>query len=504
MRYFSTILCFLFFFSLSASAQQSRQIKFVKARTIEYDKAIAADAQRALGEVVFEHEGSFLYCDSAWFYTNRNAIDAFGNVHIKMSDTLNIYSDKLTYNGADKTAQLIDNVKLIDKQTTLTTNKLLYDRKTEIAYYNEGGKIIDKENTLTSVKGYYFTREKNFFFKDKVALINPQYVIYSDTLLFNTETEVAYFFGPTDIVSKENTIYCENGWYNTKTDIASFGINSHLKNKNQYLEADSFYYDRVRDFGKAYQNVVIFDSTQNITLTGNYAEYNRYDKLSFITDSAAAIMAKNTDSLFLHADVLTVEFDSLQTTRNMFAYNHARFFSKDLQGSCDSLVYNATDTLITMYSAPVLWADKNQLSADTIVVLLRNKQLDQLKLFSSAFIISKSDSLQFNQLKGKFMHGFLSNNKLYKINVQGNAESIYYANEDNGAHLGINKAIAISMTIWLAENKIQSIVFFEKPEATLYIPTELSQKEQKLKNFNWQISKRPVDRFDIFRIINPE
>ncbi|MEI8202475.1 MAG: OstA-like protein [Bacteroidota bacterium] len=494
---------FILILHQSISAQ-TRQIKFVKARTIEYDKDIAADAQRALGDVVFEHEGSYLYCDSAWFYTNRNAIDAFGSVHIKMSDTLNIYSEKLTYNGDNKTAELIDNVKLVDKQTVLTTNKLLYDRKTEIANYNEGGKIVDKENTLTSLKGYYFTRDKNFFFKDKVILNNPQYNIYSDTLLFNTETEIAYFFGPTDIISKENTIYCENGWYNTKSDLASFGRHSHMKNQNQYLEADSFYYDRVKDFGKAYRNVIIFDSTQNITFTGNYAEYNKYDKLSFITDSAAAIMVKNSDSLFLHADILTVEFDSLQTIRNMFAYNNSRFFSKDLQGCSDSLVYNASDTLITMYGLPILWADKNQLSADTILVLFRNKQVDQMKLFSSAFIISQGDSSQFDQLKGKFMHGFLNNNKLYKINVQGNAESLYFANEDNGNRIGINRAIAISMTIWLAENKIQSILFYDHPEATLFTPGELSQKEQRLKYFNWQMDKRPINKHDIYRIITTQ
>ncbi len=502
MNYKVFLIVIINFCFITAFGQQKRQIKFVKARTIEFDKQIAADAQRALGDVVFEHDGSFLYCDSAWFYTNRNAIDAFGNVHIKVSDTLDIYSELLTYNGDNRTAELLNNVKLVDKQTVLTTNKLFYDRKTDVANYNQGGKIVDKENTLTSKKGYYYTKDKNFFFKEDVVLINPQYNIYSDTLLFNTATEIAYFFGPTNIISKENTIYCENGWYNTKTDIASFSLHSHLKNQNQYLEADSFYYDRVKHFGKSYKNVLIYDSIQNVTLTGNYGEYNGEGKLSFVTDSAVATMVKGSDSLFLHADILTVEFDSQQTTRNMFAYNHTRFYSKDLQGLCDSLVYNALDTMITMYNAPSIWAEQNQLTADTICIYFRNKQVDQMKLFSSSFIISLGDSVEFNQLKGKNMHGFFKNNKLFKINVFGNAESIYYANEDKGDKIGVNKAIATNMSIFLSESKVRSIIFYDKPEATLYKNKELSPKELKLKNFNWQIEKRPLDKLDIFRVIS--
>ena len=63
----------------------------------------------------FKQDYSTLSSDSAYFYPQDNAFDAFGHVWINQGDTLNIYSDKLNYNGNTKVAILTDNVKMIDK-----------------------------------------------------------------------------------------------------------------------------------------------------------------------------------------------------------------------------------------------------------------------------------------------------------------------------------------------------------------------------------------------------
>jgi len=465
-------------------------------RSHEIDKNISV----LVGNVIFNHEGTRLYCDSAYFFQIDNRVEAFSNVRIRMSDTLNIYGDTLKYDGNTKIAEIYNNVKLVDNQTILSTNFLNYSRNSGIASYYTGGKIIDKENNLTSKIGHYYTSKKEFFFKKDVLLVNPKYTIDSDTLMFNTSSEIAYFYGPTNIVSKENTIYCENGWYNTKTDKSQFSKNAWLQTKNQHLEGDSLYYDRKIGFGKAFMNVTLIDTAKNIIIKGNYIENSELFHKSIATDSVMAIFIDNGDSLYLHADTLRAKYDTADNIELIYAYHKVKFFRIDMQGMCDSLSFMMKDSLMTMFYAPVLWTDENQLSADTIHLLSGNNKMKEMLLRNNAFIISQSDSNQFNQVKGKNMQGFFSNNELNKVLVKGNSETIYYMKEqDSKDLLGINKAIASDLLIFIKDKQIETITFIKSPEGTLFPLKELPEADRVLKNFKWRDSQRPKQKYDVFK-----
>ena len=45
------------------------------------------------------HDSTWLYCDSAYLNEKENNVIAYGHVHIKVSDTLNIFGDTLKYDG---------------------------------------------------------------------------------------------------------------------------------------------------------------------------------------------------------------------------------------------------------------------------------------------------------------------------------------------------------------------------------------------------------------------
>ena len=475
-------------------SQNKAKIEIVKAKTLEYDNK-AIRAQRLIGNVVLKHEDTYLYCDSAYIYEESNSTDAFGHVRIYISDTLSIFGDYLNYNGNTRIAELHDSVRLVDNKATLTTNHLTFNRNTETATYYNGGKIVDSKNTLTSKIGYYFTQKKEYFFKDSVSLVNPEYDMLSDTLRYNTISATAYFYGPTVIHSDENVIYCENGWYNTDNDISQFRKNAYIIKKERSVTGDSLFYDRTKGLGIAIRNVIINDTVQHIVSTGQYAEYRENDGYFFITDSTVATIISDNDSLFLHSDTLWVTFDTAQEARTLLAYHSARFFRNDLQGQCDSLVYDFTDSIITLNDSPILWTKSNQLTADTIKLLVRNNTVDKMYLINSAFIISlnKTDLKSYDQLKGKIMTGYLSDGHLKKIFVNGNAETLYYVREDDGSLIGIDKA---------ESSDISSIVYLVKPTETLYPEKDLPESERKLKNFKWYSEERPKSKMDIFRKVN--
>jgi lipopolysaccharide export system protein LptA len=317
--------------------------------------------------------------------------------------------------------------------------------------------------------------------------------------MFNTITEIAYFFGPTHIVSKENTIYCENGWYNTKTDKSQFSKNAWLQTKNQHLEGDSLYYDRKIGFGKAFNNVTLVDTVKNIIIKGNYIENSELFHKSMVTDSVLAIFVDKGDSLFLHADTLRAKYDTSDNIELIIAFNKVKFFRKDIQGCCDSLSFMMKDSIMSMYFDPVLWTDENQLTADTIHLITGEKEMKEILMRSNAFIASQSDSNQYNQVKGKNMRGFFNKNELYRVNVSGNSETIYYMKEENSKDLlGINKAVSSDLLIFINNKQIESITFMKSPEGTLYPVKDLAEPDRLLKNFKWRDAQRPKEKMDVF------
>ena len=121
------MLLFVFFIS-SVKAQKVAKVRF-SASTTEVDAKLGKDTKRLLGNVMFEHGGARMYCDSAYFYSRKNSLDAFNNVYINQGDTVHLYGEYLHYEGNTKIAQIRRSVKLINRETTLTTealDRLLY------------------------------------------------------------------------------------------------------------------------------------------------------------------------------------------------------------------------------------------------------------------------------------------------------------------------------------------------------------------------------------------
>ncbi|MBX7182632.1 MAG: organic solvent tolerance protein OstA [Bacteroidia bacterium] len=499
IQFFGTLVFLLL--HLGIKAQESSKIEILHANSLEYDESVVGKTKRLIGDVKLLHEGAIMYCDSAWMNQETNTVQAFNRIHIEQGDTLDLYGDKLDYDGNTKKAIVTGKVvKLIDKDITLTTTIIHYDRNTGIANYQNGGKIVDKKSTLTSELGYYYSSTKDFYYRKNVKVVNKDYTILCDTLRFNTKTEISYFLGPTHIVTKDSSkIYCEYGWNDTKRELSRFEKNTRIISDKQEMLADAILYDEKIKKGLAYCYVQIIDTANQTNILGDFAEYfQAYDR-TMMTDNALLVQYDKKDTLFLHADTLrSFTPDTTKDQRMIKAYYKVRFYKSDIQGTCDSLSYFQGDSLMRMYGAPVLWSDSNQITADTLYLKMHEGKVSDLYLRNNSFIISREDSVNFNQIKGRFMHAFLRENKLYKVRVEGNSETLYYAKESDGNDIGVNKAESSDMLIWVQENKVQKITFITKPTAILHPMKEMNPETRKLKDFKWYEEKRPKDRKDIF------
>lgn len=286
------ILCFLLLVLASAAMAQKKSI----VNLIQSEKSTATKINgKQLVKVykgTFKQDYSLLRSDSAYFYPDLNSFDAFGNVNINQGDTLNIFSDKLNYNGNTKIAILTDNVKMVDRDATLTTNYLTYNTASRVGTYTGGGKLINKDNVLTSKNGYYFAFSRDSYFRYDVVLTTVDALIKTDTLRYNTGTRISYFYGPTNIygTKDKDTLYTENGQYNTITEQANFGKKNSYRQGTKSLKGDSLFYDKLKGYGRAVKNITFEDREQKVTIKGDLATYYRADEKTIVTENAYVVL----------------------------------------------------------------------------------------------------------------------------------------------------------------------------------------------------------------------
>lgn len=495
MRKLSLYFLILFFFGLNQSllfAQASQKVEILSAKNFEYIKLQDKNVSKLIGNVKLKQQDTYMDCDSALIYETENLVEAFSNVRIKYRDSVTITGNYLIYDGATKRALLSKNVTLEDRNMLLSTEQLDYDLNNQYGYYVNGATITTKENKLTSKLGYFYARKNEFFFKEQVVLTNADYTMTSDTLMYNTKTKTAYFFGSTKIIGEKESIYCENGWYNTAKDQSQFSNNAVLVSERKVLIADSLYYDRKLQLGKAFRNIHIYDSIQKIHLFGQYGYSNEKIGVTQVSHKSKAIKLMNEgDSLFLYADTIFMTQKYKKQKETLRLFHQVKIFKSDLQAVCDSLVYVRDDSTIWMFRNPIMWSGLNQIISDTICFFLNAGKLDSFNLMANALIISKVKGAHFNQIRGRNMKGQLDSGRIEFVRVLGNAQSIHYEKEDSVNFIGVNEIDCSYMNFIFEKGQIKRAVFETAPTAIMHPPDAIKPEDFRLKGFKWYENKRP-------------
>lgn len=497
-KLFFLLISFSFFWSHFSIAQEKKKIILEYADFTDHNQTEIPGAVVLIGNVRVNHDGAIITCNKAYQFIDENYIKLFGNVKINQGDTLFMDSRYAEYNGDKKFAYATGNVNMRSPEMSLVTDTINLDRNTQQAYYNSYGTIVSGENTLKSKSGRFFINQKKYQFLTAVTLTNPKYVMKTNHLDYYTNSGHSYVFGPTTITGKDSFIYTEKGFYDTKKNLAHLLTKSYIKQDTQIIKGDSLYYDRNKQFSSATRNVSVTDTVNKFKVTGHYAEVYKMKDSLFIEKRALAVTQVENDSLYTHAKRLVVT--GKPGSRIMRGYNNARFYKTDMSGKCDSIHSDEARGLTQLIKRPVVWNGDSQLTGDVIHIISNSKteQIDSLKVLTNAFIIQR-DTLGtgYNQIKGKNLYGKFRDNKLYQVDLIGNAEKIFYM-YDKDKLFGIDKGVGSSIRLELKDNKITSATLFRKTESQIYPDAELPQNVRKLRGFIWRGDEVIKSKDDIF------
>lgn len=516
------------------------------------------------GHVKVRQGKTLFYADSAIINPVANTLESFGNVHINDSDSVHIYAQYLRYMGIDKKALLTKKVRLTDKKSTLTTENLTYDVNLKLGTYLYGGKVVNKKTTLTSTEGNYYGDTKDIYFYKNVLLVQPDGTIKTDSLQYNTSTEVSTFISPTVIKDKKGlTIKTREGFYDIKKKIANLYKRSIIEDSTFSITADEIAIDSLNGLSEFRGNAVYRskDKEQGFDMIANNIKTNNKRSTIMATQIPLLIIKQGADSIFITADTLfsgrvidllttkkipnvrTVPVDtsikkgvlkdtikvttgakspikkgatkntvdsvklktastpSVDSTLKYFeAYKNVKIFSDSLQAVGDSLFFSGSDSVFRLFNNPIIWAQENQISGDTIYLFLKNKKPERLYVFENALSISKVDSSNyFNQVRGNSINAlFDSTGQVHFLTAKGSAENIYYAQDEQKGFVGVNKNSCDLIEINFTDGKPKRVKFINNLEGGLLpMRGKTNHDELKLKSFNWQDKLRPKSKFDI-------
>jgi lipopolysaccharide export system protein LptA len=501
------------------------------------------------GNATAKQGNTTLYGDSIVQNERTNILQVFGNVHINDADSVNTYSNYLRYLGNERKAFLKTNVKLTDGKAVLTTQELEYDVTTGIAKYFNGGKVVNGATVLTSNDATYYSDTKDVFFQKNVVLKDPKYFMRTDSLRYNTQFKNAYINSPTKIrTDKGQNINTSKAIYSLETSEVQFLDRTLIEDSTFSAIADKIYSDDKKGVSILEGNAKYVDSVNNIIVLGGMIESNNKTKSFLATRKPVVVLVKDKDSTYIAADTLfsglriqgqeikkqlnkttaaekdtmllvkltdsinAKDFTTVDTVNNkkivnnktdsvryVIGYNHVRIYNDSVQAACDSMYYSTEDSIFRMFRNPIVWKEKNQVTADTMYLFTENQKPKRVYAFNNALVVNKINAGMYNQAAGRTLNAYFVDGKIQYVRIKaGPAETVFYPQAEDSSFTGMNRCSGDALDIYFVNEEMKKIKFIRDVNGTLYPIQRIPEDKRKLKNFIWDDKRRPKNKLELF------
>lgn len=502
---------------------------------MDYDMNGKVGTYRNGGRI--ESKQTTLYSKEGFYYADIKDIYFIGNV--KMSDPeVALASDSLLYNTTSQVATFIAPTTIKTGNSIIHTKDGYYDLKLKKAKF--GSRSIMQDSTSQMISD-------DFAFDDKTgygeAKGNVQYkdtaqgfMLFSNRVFFNKE--------------KKNFLATEKP------------VMVVVQEKDSvYIAADTIYSGLVKDLPLMKSGYIkAFDTVKGVTVVKVDSLFNTKDTAAVIVTDSNTVVMKDTvssiqkdtiaivpvvqpviakdsnevkqDSIALSKPLIknkqrpdlqkdsipTIKKDSIalpaadsitvrkrpkaetDTMRFITAFRHVRIFNDSLQAVADSMFYSGVDSIFELYHDPIAWSKGSQVTGDTIFVYTENKKPKRLSVFENGLLIQnvKDSAGFFNQIRGRTINGYFKDGELDFVRAKGTAESIYYAQDDDSAFVGVNRTTADVIDLFFVNRNAKKIKFTSSVKGTMFPIHQLPEDKKKLPSFQWLENKRPKNKLELF------
>lgn len=374
-----------------------------------------------------------------------NQIQALlGNVHMvqpSATGLVKLWCDSAFRNLQTNVVQLYGRVKVVRDSTTMTSTEGTYYGDERRAEMSKGVRLVRGKMILTARFGEYWANEKRARFRGDVLVLDSASSTRSDLLtLFESE---------------EKTIAVGN-------------VRVDSPNDNITLFGDSLvHFDRER-----------------------YTVVPRNPRLMQIDTIAPGTV----DTLLVTGASMEAIQDSVQRFVTNGLVEMAR---SDFSARCGEAVYYHTRDRLVLRDHPVIWSGENQVTGDSVVMRTSSRKLESVWVSGRSMAVSRADSVlreRFNQLLAREITLRFRDGRIYQIDAERNATSLYYLYDGTQPN-GVNRSSGDRILMDFTDRRVDRIKIIGGVEGKYFPEPMIAKREREynLEGFRW-ITDRPQRR----------
>jgi lipopolysaccharide export system protein LptA len=382
--------------------------------------------------------------------------------------------------------EVIGNVKITQDDITITCNKAIQYMSSNNAELIGNVIIVQDSVIIKTERGRYFGNLKIAYSDSAVYLNNEEMDLVADKGNYNLNTKVAIFFGNVSFKDSVTSLTSNKLVYKKAIEELVAVGSVIVSDTTSIVKADSLIHNRDTQFSEGFENVVIENTENQLTIFGDHLLDNKKDKLSKISGDPFLTQIEKLsdgsfDTLFIKSKILEARNDS---SSSLYAIDSVRIIRGGFLSNNDFTIYDRRNEKITIFKqeekeTPILWYDNNQVVGDSIYIVLDSSKIKNVDIIKNAILISEDSTYEFrySQMSGDSISLSFDKGKLSQTNVKNNVLSIYYMYEDKEPN-GLLKSSANEITIEFEDSKVTDVKMYGSPISE-YHPENLVKDNEK-------------------------
>lgn len=472
-------------------------------------------------------------------------IGSFKNGGKVVNEKTTLTSEEGFYYADTKDVYFKKKVNLVDPEYRLATDTLLYNTDTQVATFLAPTTIDDGTTRIYTSDGNYNLKTGQGNFGKRSIIQDSTQTIVGDILAFEKKT--GQFEGRGNVVYKDTAqgvVLISNHLYGNRDKKSVLATEKPVMILKQeadsiYVAADTLFSGLMRDldslqkiYGHQKDTIVVADSMMAKNESINKKELTVNDSIVAAPDSItktivepSVLLKENTiakpDTIIKPGSITTpknkkdsiviqrmeklakARQDSIKartdTLRFITGFHHVRIFSDSLQAVSDSMYFSSVDSVFRLYQSPIVWSKENQITGDTMYLFTKLRKPDRLQVFEKGLAINRIEKENYNQVKGRTINGYFKDGNIDNIRAKGNAESIYYAQDEDSSYIGVNRTTADMIDMYFANKELKRVVFRSDVKGKTVPLRKADNDFTKFPEFKWWDNRRPKTKFELFQ-----
>ncbi len=448
-----------------------------------------------------EYDSTQIHSNRGYYYTQTGDIRLADDV-VVVNNNVELRADTLLANANTQIVTFLGPTKIWKDSAIIYCESGYYDFKNDYAVFDTNPQFIRNNRKSIAKQMIYDGKQQTTFLIGEAKYSDEEQYAEADTIKFLNSSSTISLLGNAKYVNDNQLVTGPQINYNTESEAIQTKGKTTLNYDKNILTANLIESIEGTETYLASGKVSVFNPEENVTLICDSLYYNQTNE-HIETLGARPYIKKimdDGDSLFLAADtfriqkIITEVNDSLpnDTIQMMTGFYQVAFFNSQMSGLADSMTFIDIDSALQLHGNPVIWSDSSQFKAESIILVLDTAGIDSIKMFDKAMIINSSDEKYFNQIRGKTIFTILNDNSPEKMLVDGNAQSIYFAQDESGNYIGASKTECSNMILTFGKKAVKRIKCEKQTDSFMKPMTDINDTEFKLKDFEWLLANKPT------------